>query len=182
MRPAAEPTWHSLPTGDRRRLMLTEVVRSALTSAGIVVAYFVLPMSGGHGLSGSVLLVGGLFVVSALLVWQVRDILRSPYPAVTAVGGLIVSVPLFLLVFASLYYVMGAQDPNSFSEPLTKLDAVYFTVTVFATVGFGDIHAISQVARGATTLQMVGGLVLVGVIARILMGAVEESRRRRRKD
>lgn len=182
MRAAAGPTWHSLSEGDRRRLVVTETVRSALVALGILLAYFVLPMTGALGLGGLVWLVGGLAVVTALLVWQVRAILRSPYPAVTAIGGLVVSVPLFLIVFATVYYVMGAQDPDSFSEPLTKLDAVYYTVTVFATVGFGDIAAESQAARGAVTLQMIGGLVLVGVIARVVVGAVQESRRQQRKD
>ncbi len=182
MRSVTGPTWHSLSLGHRRRLMLGKIVRSALVSAAVIVAYFFLPMSGERGSGSAAWLVGGLAVVSSLMVWQVRDILRSPYPAVTALGGLIVSVPLFLLLFASLYYVMGVQDPGSFSEPLTKLDAVYFSVTVFGTVGFGDIHALSQAARAAVTLQMVSGLVLVGVIARILMGAVEESRRRQRKE
>ncbi|HEU4511664.1 MAG TPA: ion channel [Nocardioidaceae bacterium] len=182
MRAAAGPTWHSLSVGDRRRLIMTEIGRSALVSLSILLAYFVLPMTGAKGLGGAAWLVGGLVVVTALLVWQVREILRSPYPAATAIGGLAISVPLFLIVFATLYYVMSAQDPDSFSEPLTKLDAVYYTVTVFATVGFGDIAAVSQAARGAATLQMVGGLVLVGVIARVVVGAVQESRRRQGKD
>lgn len=182
MRAAAGPTWDSLSAAHRRRLMMTGIIRSVLVSMVIIVAYISLPMSGTRGVGSSLWLVGGLLVVTALIVLQVRDILRSPYPAVTAVAGLVVSVPLFLLLFASLYFVMDTQDPGSFSEPLTKLDAVYFTVTVFATVGFGDIHAVSQGARGAVTLQMISGLVLVGVIARILMGAVQESRRRQRKE
>jgi hypothetical protein len=182
VRTTAGPSWRALSARDRRRLVLAEVVRSALVSTGLIVAYFVLPMSGARGLGGFAWLVGGLLVVGALLGWQVRDVLRSPYPAMTAVGGLVVTVPLFLLLFASLYYVMGGQDPDSFSEPLTKLDAVYFTVTVFATVGFGDIHAVSQAARAATTLQMVSGLVLVGVIARVVVGAIQESRRRQQKE
>ena len=33
-----------------------------------------------------------------------------------------------------------AQDPSSFGEPLTRSDALYFTITIFATVGFGDIN------------------------------------------
>ena len=62
---------------------------------------------------------------------------------------------------------------------MTRLDSMYFTVTVFATVGFGDITAVSQGARAVTTVQMMGGLVLVGLIARVIVGAVQVGRSRR---
>ena len=105
-------------------------------------------------------------MLAVLLAWQVREILRSPYPAAQAVSALVVSVPLFLTLFAMTYYLMGQAEPSTFSEPMTRLDAMYFTVTVFATVGFGDITAVSQGARAVTIVQMMAGLVLVGLIAR----------------
>lgn len=181
MRVVAGPEWEALPAGTRRRLAMTEVLRSALVALIIVTGYFLVPMSGRIELNGIVAVLGALAMVAALLAWQIRGILRSPYPGATAVGGLMVSVPLFLVTFASVYFVMAFRDPDSWSEPLTKLDALYFTVTVFATVGFGDIHAVSQMARAAATLQMVGGLVLVGVIARVVVAAVQEGRRRQGK-
>ncbi len=33
------------------------------------------------------------------------------------------------------------MDPAAFNETLTRIDSLYFTLTVFATVGFGDIAA-----------------------------------------
>ena len=41
-------------------------------------------------------------------------------------------------------------------------------MSVFTTVGFGDIHAATDPARGIVTAQMVLGFVLIGVGARIL--------------
>ena len=123
--------------------------------------------------SGLMTLVGGLAVVVVVLAWHIRMILVGPYPAARAVSALVVTVPLFLIVFASIYYLMGAADPAQLSEPLTKLDALYFTVTVFVTVGFGDITAVTQAARAVTTVQMMAGLTLVGVIARVVVGAVQ---------
>ena len=76
---------------------------------------------------------------------------------------------------------MGHADPEHFSEPLTRLDAAYFTVTVFATVGFGDIVAVSQAARTVAIVQMVGDLVLVGLVAEALFGAVQVNLSRREK-
>jgi voltage-gated potassium channel len=54
---------------------------------------------------------------------------------------------------------------------MTRLDALYFTMATFATVGYGDITPVSEPARFVTLLQMIGGLVLIGVVARVLIGA-----------
>jgi hypothetical protein len=140
----------------------------------IVAGYFLLPMS---RLDASLIMVlgCGLAVVTLLLWWQIREIARSPYPRIKAIGALATSVPLFLAVFATTYFLMGQADPEHFSEPMTRLDAAYFTVTVFATVGFGDIVAVSPAARAVATIQMLGDLVVVGLVAKTLLGAVQHS-------
>jgi uncharacterized membrane protein len=56
------------------------------------------------------------------------------------------------------------------------LDALYFAVTVFATVGFGDIAAHSQLARGVVTAQMIVDFLFLGIVARVLLGAVKVGR------
>ena len=43
------------------------------------------------------------------------------------------------MVFASTYFVMERVSAANFTQPLTRTGALYFTVTVFSTVGFGDI-------------------------------------------
>ncbi|MFG1813652.1 potassium channel family protein [Kribbella sp. NPDC049174] len=150
------------------------LLRSLLVSVVIVAGYFVLPMSR-LDRSLAVALGGGLAVVTLLLWWQVREIARSPYPRIRAIGALATSVPLFLAVFATTYYLMGVANPAHFSEPLTRLDSAYFTVTVFATVGFGDIVAVSAAARTVATVQMLGDLIIVGLVAKTLFGAVQVS-------
>ena len=54
---------------------------------------------------------------------------------------------------------------------------MYFTVTVFSTVGFGDITAVSQPARLLVTSQMILDLVVLGLGIRVLVGAVEVGRK-----
>jgi hypothetical protein len=78
-----------------------------------------------------------------------------------------------LVVFASVYYLIDKAQVDSFSEAMTKTDAMYFTVTVFSTVGFGDITATSEVARTLVTLQMLFNLVVFGLVAKLIFGAVE---------
>lgn len=168
-----------MPPPALRRRALASTLRSLLISTAVVAGYFVLPFSSRLATETVLELFLGLALIGVLLIWQVRAIVRSPYPGVRAAGALMVSVPLFLSLFAATYYLMGDAEPGAFSEPLTRLDAMYFTVTVFATVGFGDITAVSESARAVATLQMIGDLVLVGLIARVIFGAVQEGRSRR---
>lgn len=178
MRTGARANAEDLTPRARHRLAIASLVRSLLVAAALVVGYFVLPLSSSLAVDGALELAAGLAVLAALLTWQVRSILRSPYPVAKGVGALVVSVPLFLVLFAATYYLMADAEPTTFSEPLTRMDSMYFTVTVFATVGFGDIAAVTQGARAVTTLQMVLGLVLVGLIARLIVAAVQEGRSR----
>lgn len=60
---------------------------------------------------------------------------------------------------------------------MTRVDALYFTVTVFATVGFGDLAAVAEPARVVVTVQMLADLVLIGVIVKVLAGAAQQRRR-----
>ena len=173
-----EINYQELPARVRRRLALTSLLRSLVVSVAIFAGYFLLPMSRVDG-ALAVALGLGLAVVALLLGWQIREITRSPYPRVRAIGAGATSVPLFLAVFATTYYLMGVAQPGNFSEPLTRLDAAYFTVTVFATVGFGDIVAISEAARAVATVQMVGDLVIIGLVARALFTAVQTGLSRR---
>lgn len=128
---------------------------------------------------GSVLaqLVGGLLLVAVVVGWQLVAVMRSHSPGLRAVEGVAMSVPLLLLVFASMYFAIEQTDPGSFSEPLTRVDALYFSVTVFATVGFGDIAPASQLARVLLMVQMVADLIVIGLIAKVLVGAVQRRQR-----
>ena len=62
---------------------------------------------------------------------------------------------------------------------MTRTDALYFSVTVFSTVGFGDIAAKSETARVVLIVQMLGDLALLGAGARVLLGAVRRGQQRR---
>jgi len=118
-------------------------------------------------------------VLIGLVAFQVRSIIASPFPGLRAVEALATSVPLFLLLFAATYVVMTTISASNFSQPLTRTDALYFTVTVFATVGFGDITARTEAARLVVTGQMITDLIIIGLGLRIIVGAVKRGRQRR---
>ncbi|MGW7103406.1 potassium channel family protein [Streptomyces sp. NPDC054838] len=173
------PELGNLPKRRRRLLVLRAVLRPVLTAAGLVVAYYALPLDQPFSTETVVALVIGLLAVSALVVWQTRAITRSPYPRLKAVEALATVFPLFLLLFAATYFLMERSQPGYFTEPLTRTDALYFTVTVFSTVGFGDIAPKAQGARCVAMAQMLGDLILVGAAVRVIVGAVDVGLRSR---
>jgi voltage-gated potassium channel len=52
-------------------------------------------------------------------------------------------------------------------------------VTIFSTVGFGDISAKSEAARLVVTFQMLLDLVLIGVVVKLFFSAITRSQQRR---
>jgi voltage-gated potassium channel len=153
-----------------RRAAARTLVHSAFVGLLTLVAYCVLPLDGMTRATGLTLVLG-LSLILVVLVWNVRSIVVSPYPRVRAAAALTTTVPLFLAVFAAAYYAMSGESPGSFSEPLTRVSSAYFTITVFSTVGFGDITPVTSGARIATSVQMIGDVILLGVGARIILGA-----------
>ena len=151
-------------------------VRPVSSVVVLVTLYYVLPMNRPAGVGAFALLAAGLAAVVGVVVWQTRAILRSSRPVAQGVQALAVAIPLFLLVFAAAYHLLATDVPGSFNQALTRTDALYFAVTVFATVGFGDIVAVSQQARIVVTVQMVGDLLVLGVVLRVLLGAVQRRR------
>lgn len=165
--------YDALPRATRRRLLRRALLRPTFSAAGLFILYFILPLDRAFSALTVLALVAGLCAFAALIVVQTRAIVRSPYPRLTAITALAVSAPIFVLCFATVYYLMERSESQAFTESMTRLDALYFTVTVLTTVGFGDIAARSEVARAITTVQMVGDLVLVGLVARVLLNAVQ---------
>jgi voltage-gated potassium channel len=161
-----------------RHSVVVAVVRPLVTVAALIVLYFLLPVDRPLGVGTLVTLVVGVLVVVALIVWETRVILRSRHPTLQGVQALALIVPLFLLVFANVYFVLQNNQVASFSAPLTRTDALYFVVTVFATVGFGDIAPVSQAARILVTAQMIGDLLVLGIALRVILTAVERGRER----
>jgi hypothetical protein len=156
------------------------MLRAVAIGVFLLVLYFVLPFDRRENdTSDLVLAIGiGLVAIAAIVVSEVRDILRSPYPRLQAMQAAFVAVPLFVLMFAAAYFTLAASSGSNFSEPLSRIDALYFTVTVFATVGFGDITATSDPARILVIVQMISGLLFLGFGVRLLLGATQVSLQR----
>lgn len=152
--------------------MTWAVVRPATTVGVLLLVYYRLPKDQPEDGYTVLRLVCALALVVVVFWWQVRMIGRSEHPGWQGVQALALVIPLFLLVFAQACFLLERHQPGSFTVPLNRTDALYFVVTVFATVGFGDIAPVSQVARVLVTVQMIGNLLVVGVALKVILAAV----------
>jgi voltage-gated potassium channel len=168
-----------LPPARRRRLVLRASVEALGITTLLVVLYYWLPLEGRSDAWAVTQLVIGLVVLLGVVAWEVRAIITAEYPRMRVVRAVFVAVPFYVIVFAVTYFLLAQSGGPDFNEPLSRSDALYFTVTVLSTVGFGDIVPRSELARLIVTLQMVANLVLIGLGLRTLLGAAELGLQRR---
>ena len=170
-----------IPAGERLRVLGGAALRTLL---GIVFLLVILSLIPGRLQASLWAFLFVLVVVVVIYVLhfrsQLRGIRRAKYPGVRATEALVLTAALFLTEFASLYVFVQGENAESFNASMTSWTALYFTVTVFATVGFGDIVATTDFARGLVTLQMVLGLGFVVVVAKVYTGYVQYIREQRR--
>ena len=156
----------------QRRASAWVLLRIVVTTAALTVVYFVMPLDSHVDGGTALLLTLGLLFTVGVLVYQIHAVVRAARPVLRAAEALSTSFTLFVLIFATTYYLLGKGGPDVFTEPITRLDSLYFVVTVFGTVGFGDIAARSETARAVVTLQIVGDILFVGVAVRAVIEAV----------
>jgi voltage-gated potassium channel len=176
-RPGAADRWDELTERRRRQLLTIAAIRSFASVAVLAMAYFLLPFT--RLAEGKLIAEFTAGILLVIVVAQTVGTLRSRYPLLRSVEAMATSIPLFIIVFATTHYLLNELNPGSYSEPMTRLDALYLTMSTFATVGFGDITAKSEPARFAILVQMIGGLILIGVVARVLIGAARRREGRR---
>jgi hypothetical protein len=160
----------------RRWLIVRGLLRALFTTVVMVALYYVLPLDRRSDSFVFVVLAVGVALLATMIAWQVRAIETSDYPGIRAVQALASTTPLFLLLFASTYFALSRNDAATFTEPLSRSDSLYFTVTIFATVGFGDISAHTETARLVVTSQMLLDLVVLGLGIQVILGAVKRGK------
>lgn len=161
------------------RHVLKVLVLPCVAAVVLVVGYFtILPLDGMGEEFNAVFLLIWLAVVGAVIAVQARQIVSAAFPVLRAIGVLAIVVPAYLVGFAIGYYLLAQYSEATFGGSLTRMGALYFTVTVFATVGFGDIHAHDDSAMAVVTVQMLLNLLLLAVGVRALFTAARLGRAR----
>jgi hypothetical protein len=164
---------------DLRKVATRTLATSTVLGAAVLVAYFALPLSSNSTLRAGAFLGASMLALAAIVWWHLHSVMNSRVPRIRSVAALITTLPLFLVIFASAFFMLSRADGGNFSEHLSRLDALYFALTVFTTVGFGDITPTTELARAVTMLQMAADLLLVGVLVRALVGAARVGMARR---
>lgn len=162
----------------RRRMIARSVIRIFGATAGLLVLYACVPVPGTSGAGALVGMIGGLLVFVAIVGWGIRTIVRVEHPVLRAVEVVALALPLLVVVFAFTYLSVSRADAASFSEHLSRIDAIYYTVSTIATVGFGDIAATSDAARILVTVQMLFDLALIAGLVRLVILATRTGLRR----
>ena len=151
-----------------------------VTFFGIIGMYFIIPMSAREARAGSiVLIILAVLAFIAVVAWQVREIFRAEMPGLRALQAVAVAAPLFITGYAALYLALS-QAQGGFTEQMNRTSALYFSVVVFSSVGFGDIVPKSDLNRLVVTSQMLAGLVFLAVVVRVFFGASKMSLERSR--
>lgn len=167
-----------LSRSERRRIVARGLTRALILTVAVVAVYFLTPATG-VVLPLSAALVVGPLVWLGVTIWQIRAIITSPQPLLRSIESLAIIVALYLVLFAATYWLIARADPTSFSvDALTRLDALYFTATIFSSVGFGDITPVSQSVRALVTVQMILNILILGAGIRLLMVVVQRGQAR----
>lgn len=65
-----------------------------------------------------------------------------------------------IVLFATVYFLL---PKGQFRQPLSLLDAVYFSVITITTTGFGDITAHGNLAKLCVSLEATAGIAIIGL-------------------
>ncbi|MEC8428037.1 MAG: ion channel [Pseudomonadota bacterium] len=68
-------------------------------------------------------------------------------------------------IFAAIYRYLSLWTDNAFNQPIAStLDAFYFSVVTMTTLGYGDIHPVSNLAKGLVIVEVLSGVMLLAIM------------------
>lgn len=159
-----------LDPGQRRRALARCVATVVISWVGIFGAYYVLPIDRESELRAVVRLAADIALIASVFIWQIRRISRAELPELRAIEALGITVALFLVLFSGVYLALS-RNTGAFTQSLDQTRALYFTISVFSTVGFGDITPRTDTARLIVSAQMLLDLVVIGAVVRLIFSA-----------
>lgn len=138
----------------------------------IIAGYVLAPLDSRPWLGVTVSL-AALIATVPLLMRRARAVRLSHTPALDALRAIAMFTSVLIVAFASLHYAVAVNVAGQYSGLNTKIDGVYYTVTVLGTVGFGDVTADGQLARVLATVNILFNLVALGVGLRLITFAAQ---------
>jgi hypothetical protein len=152
------------------RSTVGRAITVVLVVAAATAVYYQIPVPHQiHEDSWIILFSCGIVVLGVLILLAVRRLLRAGEQA--RIRGLILLLAVSVLFFSYADEAVAIL-PDQFISLANKTDALYFNISTLATVGFGDVHAVGQLARAAVTVQIVFNLVFLGTAVTMISGFV----------
>jgi len=118
---------------------------------------------------------GTVYLISTVMYAEWVVIKYGIVGLVSAAGCGAVAV---LSVFAYVYWVLDSLRPASFNLPLSRVDAIYFTLGTFTTTGTGRFAAHSSLAELLVCCQIALGWGFVAVFVALLVPRAAAARKR----
>jgi voltage-gated potassium channel len=148
-------------------------LRPVAALVGMVVVFFTVPGRTAWSDSAFILSVLAMVAGTVVLAWAITSHVRRQLRGDSDdLQSLVMLLALVLVVFAFGFYTLERSNPGQVAGLSTRIDAFYFTLATMATVGYGDVHAVGQVARALTAVQMIFNIIFVGALAAVLTGRV----------
>ena len=113
---------------ERRRVLVRSALRILGIALGMFLLYAIVPVPGTSGAAALLGMVVGLVLFVLLVGWQLHTIVRAEHPVLRAAEVVVFALPMLVVIFAFTFLTISRADPQSFSEPLNRVDAMYFTV------------------------------------------------------
>lgn len=119
--------------------------------------------------------VGAVYLISTVLYaeWVVIK-----YGVIGLVAAAACGAMAALSAFAYAYWMLASVRPGSFTLPMARVDAIYFTLGTFTTTGTGRFAAQSSPAELLVCCQVVLGWSFVAVLVALLVPRAAAARKR----
>jgi hypothetical protein len=170
--PPREPLRLSdLDRAQRNRAIFRTAATVALAWVLVLTAFYLVPFAHLNGTRSLLRLGTVVALVGAVLAVEIRRISTAELPELRAVEALAFVIVVFLTGFAVVYLNLSHGTQATFTQPLDHTKALYFTISVFSTVGFGDITPRTDTARIIVSAQMLLDLVIIGTVVRLILNA-----------
>ena len=133
----------------------------------MLVVYFAFPCASTRrsGTAVSLFLTTvGLGLLAVTMVTELKNLRHGA--AVRSAQSLALLFVMLVMAFSLAFFLLNRVDPDQVAGLHTRTDALYFTLSTMATVGYGDVHAEGQVARAVVCALIVFNVVVVASLYR----------------
>ncbi|MEM1294601.1 MAG: potassium channel family protein [Verrucomicrobiota bacterium] len=163
--------------------LITTSVKWLWSFGGCVLISLIAALSAGESLTSRVMEQVTIILVLALTIFVIlRYALagQNVHPidrVIAAICGYLVTAQLW----ARFYIIALEVSPGSIveaasREPITHLDALYFSLVTLSTQGFGDILAVTKEVRILAALEGIFGVLYLAVLIATLVAEIRSTR------